>query len=268
MKFGPGGGPLWTSLTQGPQFWRVIEGSGGSLFVTGRGILGDLLLCKAGPGGDTLWTRVYNGGPSIFDIGNDLAETPDGGIAIAGAYATTDTSSKLLLMKTNSVGDSLWAYLDFNLSARDAKSIIAMGNSSFRLVGVGSRPATLSDGWVLDLRSICPGPLPAPSDVVVQLIGNDMRISWQPVIGTDSSCTYGVRAYLVYFSVLGGGPYYFLNYVYGAGSTSYLHDNVVPFSPSMFYNVTAYNGPPLLLEQLPRVDSTLTQTEVECILSP
>ena len=59
--------------------------------------------------GDTLWTKTYFKG-NMNDEGYEIMETPDGGYAFVGEINQSDTSGrKVYLIRTDAVGDSLWA---------------------------------------------------------------------------------------------------------------------------------------------------------------
>jgi hypothetical protein len=67
----------------------------------------DLWLLKLDQNGDSLWTHTYGG--NYDDFGHTVEITADGGYIITG-YMTLDEQGDLqaYLVKTNSLGDSLW----------------------------------------------------------------------------------------------------------------------------------------------------------------
>jgi hypothetical protein len=68
---------------------------------------GIVWLIKTDSNGDSLWTRAY-GEQDGESVAYSLCLTDDGGYAISGATKTAD-SRELWLIKTDSLGDSLWA---------------------------------------------------------------------------------------------------------------------------------------------------------------
>jgi hypothetical protein len=66
----------------------------------------DVYLIKTDACGDTQWTRRY-GGPDI-DEGYFVAQTSDGGYAIAGATSSFSSVNDAYLIKTDSLGNTLW----------------------------------------------------------------------------------------------------------------------------------------------------------------
>jgi len=63
-------------------------------------------LIKTDSLGDTLWTKIYNG--KSVDIGFVIKQTTDEGYIIAGNTRLFGASSNVYLIKTNSLGDTLW----------------------------------------------------------------------------------------------------------------------------------------------------------------
>ncbi|OYD17095.1 hypothetical protein CH333_01950 [candidate division WOR-3 bacterium JGI_Cruoil_03_44_89] len=64
-------------------------------------------LIKTEAGGDTIWTKVYGSGASMF-IGYSLQQTIDGGYIIAGLYDDYYKGSHIYLIKTDSIGNTIW----------------------------------------------------------------------------------------------------------------------------------------------------------------
>jgi hypothetical protein len=67
----------------------------------------DGFLVRTNSAGDTLWTRVYGGSSSQEFL--SVVEMPDGGFAITGYDTRFNVASKdVLVLRTNSIGDTLW----------------------------------------------------------------------------------------------------------------------------------------------------------------
>ena len=82
----------------------------GEFYFTGSPMRVKTWLLKLDPIGDTLWTKKIAIG-SNFNVGNSLQQTTDGGYVIAGRIGDTNGSPgtlDVLLIKTNSTGDTLW----------------------------------------------------------------------------------------------------------------------------------------------------------------
>ena len=65
-----------------------------------------LLTAQAAP--DTLWTKAISTSSSSEDVGFSIEQTPDGGFMI-GAKGDFEYSGNIVLIKTNSQGDTLWS---------------------------------------------------------------------------------------------------------------------------------------------------------------
>ncbi len=99
----------------------------------------DLYLIKTNAQGETLWTRTYGGVEG--DAGNYVRQTADGGYLVTGySYSFGAGNGDVYLIKTDSLGDSLWTRLyggtanDMGycgLPTSDGGYIIAGSTSSF-----------------------------------------------------------------------------------------------------------------------------------------
>ncbi len=70
----------------------------------------DFYLIRTDPSGDTLWTKTF-GGP-YEELGQSVIECPDGGFIIAGTtFSYSGLTGDIMLVKTDSGGDSLWSMI-------------------------------------------------------------------------------------------------------------------------------------------------------------
>jgi len=128
-SFGPGnydvylvktdsvGDTAWTRTYGGPGIdagTSVSQTQDGGFIITGRTLSfgaggGDAYLVKTDSMGDAVWTRTYGG--SYAELGRSVEQTQDGGYIVAGYTASTGAGYKedLYLVKTNSLGDSVWS---------------------------------------------------------------------------------------------------------------------------------------------------------------
>jgi hypothetical protein len=99
---------------------------------------GDVYLIKTDSLGDSLWTQTF-GGTSI-DEGSSVQQTTDGGYIITGSKINGNNGRDVYLIKTNSLGDSLWTRTlggtgeDWGMSVQqtsDGGYIITGGTNSF-----------------------------------------------------------------------------------------------------------------------------------------
>jgi hypothetical protein len=106
---------LWTRTYGGSNddyAWSVEQTADGGYIVAGStNSFGagdfDCYLVKTNSQGDTLWTRTYGG--SDDDRATSIQQTADGGYIVAGFTLSFGAGSgDFYLVKTNSLGDTLW----------------------------------------------------------------------------------------------------------------------------------------------------------------
>jgi hypothetical protein len=112
IKTDENGDTLWTR-TFGSGYYdyaaSVEQTEDGGYFLTGTLKDTSIWLLRTNPLGDTLWTRAYRKGQRNWHPWGSL--TDDGGfIVIANAYVYTEGESfdSIWLLKTDSLGDTLW----------------------------------------------------------------------------------------------------------------------------------------------------------------
>ncbi len=112
--------------------------SNGGFIVTGSGPANGLWILKTDSLGDTLWSRLYVlGDPSKGDEGRSIEPTSDGGWIITGAvdYAVAKYGA-LLLMKIDSLGDTLWTKVyDYGGSDDHGNSVKQTNDGGYVVVG-------------------------------------------------------------------------------------------------------------------------------------
>ncbi len=104
------GDTLWSKIYGGEadEGYCVQQTLDGGYIITGMTGPAHLLLLKTDSLGDSLWARTYSGGESD-NIGYSIAQTYDGSYVVVGyTYSTMEGGEDLLLLKTDSLGDTLW----------------------------------------------------------------------------------------------------------------------------------------------------------------
>jgi hypothetical protein len=114
VKTNAAGDPVWTCVykpdndDEGRDVRQTVDGG---YIVVGRTTSfgagsNDVLLIRLNASGDTVWTRTI-GGP-LSDIGYSIQQTADGGYVIAGLSTIVGHGEDVYLVKTSSVGDTIW----------------------------------------------------------------------------------------------------------------------------------------------------------------
>ncbi|MBE0572336.1 MAG: T9SS type A sorting domain-containing protein [Ignavibacteriaceae bacterium] len=100
------GDTIWKKII-GPSsiVYSVQETIDGGFVLTGH-INYDLMILKTDENGNVLWTKLYDNNGQ--DIGSALQQTADGGFIITGETSTIGNGFDLWLLKTDSLGDTIW----------------------------------------------------------------------------------------------------------------------------------------------------------------
>lgn len=144
----------------------VIRTSDSAYLVVGYKVSGstqsfvDLLLLKANDNGDSLWTRTYslrnsNDFPSVI-------QTRDGGFALIGTVQYPPSGSgfdyRILLMKTDGNGDSLWSREFTGLGLNQARQVIETIDGGFAIIGTTTDQST-NDTYIYFIKTDSTGSL-------------------------------------------------------------------------------------------------------------
>lgn len=78
----------------------------GSTYKDNSGTNVDICLIKTDSNGDIEWTKNYGG--DYFDIGQSVQQTSDGGYIITGYSGSYGPTTDIILIKTDSQGDTAW----------------------------------------------------------------------------------------------------------------------------------------------------------------
>lgn len=108
----------------------------------------DVWLLKVDTLGDTIWTKCY--GDSLQDEGWDVKQTTDGGYIITGYTFSNATTTDLWLLKTDSLGDTLWTKRYGGAAFDDGCSVQQTSDNGFIITGrTTSFGAGYWDAWLL-----------------------------------------------------------------------------------------------------------------------
>ena len=121
------------------QFNSIIETSDGGFILTGWRVSEsdgsiDLWLAKTDSNGDSVWTKSYGG--SKEDVGYDVLQTDDNGYLITGYTQSFGAGGKdLWVIRTDSLGDSLWTRTYGGELGDEGWDIIRFGSSEYLIIG-------------------------------------------------------------------------------------------------------------------------------------
>ena len=150
----------------------------------------DIYLIKTDSGGNTIWARTFGG--NNYDFGRSVEQTIDEGYIVAGAYDWNFEEDKgnIYVVKTNSLGDTMWtrtyggSSCDYSMSiakTNDNGYIVAGGTSSDDGDVTGNQG--IMDCWVV---RISPDDTTSEQDTTItqDTISSDPTI--QPVVFTPN----------------------------------------------------------------------------------
>lgn len=114
----------------------------------------DVYLVKTDSGLQTQWTKTYGG--SDWDFGNCVEQTTDGGYIICGGtYSYGEGDEDYYLIKTNSIGDTLWTKTFGGDKEDIAKSVIQSTDGGYILTGTTkSLGDSLGDFYTIKTNSL------------------------------------------------------------------------------------------------------------------
>ncbi|MCH9031406.1 MAG: hypothetical protein IIB00_04005 [candidate division Zixibacteria bacterium] len=94
----------------------------------------DVYLVRTDSVGNLLWAKAYGG--SLADYGYSVRQTPDGGFIVAGYTSSFGAGQfDVYLIRTDSVGDTLWAKTYGGSSSDYGYSIALTGDGGFIITG-------------------------------------------------------------------------------------------------------------------------------------
>ncbi|MEA3312013.1 MAG: hypothetical protein U9Q76_07320, partial [candidate division WOR-3 bacterium] len=147
LKTDAQGDTMWTSVYGWGRSYSVDETTDGGYILTGQGNSRFIWIQKTDAQGHVLWARLYGRG-----TGRSVEQTEDGGYIIAGWYDTGDhyELADLCLLKTDSLGDTLWTRTWRILSDQYGYSVQQTMDGGYVITGYlhfwGSSPRYL---WLL-----------------------------------------------------------------------------------------------------------------------
>ena len=142
LKYDNQGNIIWQNGFDIPgeeQFNSMIEISDGGFLLSGWKLYDpnngmDLWLVRTDSNGDTLWTKSYGG--SSDDIGYDVIQVADKGFVVTGYTQSYGAGGKdLWVIRTDSLGDSLWTRTYGGAKDDEGYSIIQTDDGDYLIAG-------------------------------------------------------------------------------------------------------------------------------------
>ncbi|NLI97209.1 hypothetical protein GX441_00935 [bacterium] len=128
IKLDDTGNVLWSRDSIWEEGYWVCKTSDGGYVVTGNKI-SHLLLFKTNAQGKEIWYKIYGNSPNQAEVGYWVTETYDKGFFVAGKK---NNSQNLWLLKTDSLGDTLWT---ISLESAVARAADMTYDSGFVVAG-------------------------------------------------------------------------------------------------------------------------------------
>ena len=106
----------------------------------GAGSTDDIFLLKTNGTGDTVFTKSYGG--SADESANSVQQTNDGGYILCGSSNSFSGNSNydVCLIKTNSIGDTLWTKTYGGTDEDYGRSIKQTSDGGYIVTGIKKRP--------------------------------------------------------------------------------------------------------------------------------
>ena len=133
-----------------------------ALFFVGEisldGISTDIWVVKVDQNGDLVWQNIYNY-YRLYNSGNSIEQTADGGFIVVGSAASYDEhgdlNRNLRIMKLDKDGTFLWQKIFDGGASERGHSVLETSNGDFVVAGyTASTGAGESDAWILRLNNI------------------------------------------------------------------------------------------------------------------
>ncbi len=143
-----------------------------------------VMLMKTSPLGDSLWARVYAGNIN-YEV-HRVSQCPDAGFVIAaGAISPETEAHNAIMLRVNSVGDSLWAWIHGGTGYEDAVAAHETNANEYVVLGTTATNSTSSrDVLLLKAGSTNIG---SPQSLVAEASGDNLILAWTRSTGPAAS---------------------------------------------------------------------------------
>jgi hypothetical protein len=134
IKRDANGNRLWEQIIYGG-IGAICNTNDGNIIITGGTQTGEFLLRKIDEDGNEIWNKDFMMGIN-WTSGKCIIQTSDEGFVITGSVSDEMADSDILIIKTNSLGDTLWTYRKDGYGDWDQGNWI-LENSENQLLCVG-----------------------------------------------------------------------------------------------------------------------------------
>jgi hypothetical protein len=165
IKVDSSGDTIWTKTyggSEGDGARSVAQTADGGYIICGStqsfgAGFGDVWLIKTDANGDTLWTKTY-GGP-MPDGWGSVVQTTDGGYILgAGTRSFGSGGYDIWLIKTNSLGDTLWTKTYGGINEDYAYEVVQTTDYGYFITGMtesfGAGSPNIPDVWLIKTDSL------------------------------------------------------------------------------------------------------------------
>ncbi len=205
-------------------FYSVNQTYDGGYIVTGKIRLAeytDIWLVKTDSLGNEQWSKNYDYDHDI-DVGYSVQQIQDGGYIVAGGASPPDIENRGWIIRTNSVGDTLWTKFIPSYTASPigsstiCYSVVQAGNGDYIVAGHQTQVTFQQQVMLLRISSdIIPVELTSFTATVTQ---NSVSLNWQTATETNNSGFEIERSEMS--NVIGQTDWQVVGFVPGFGTTT------------------------------------------------
>jgi len=239
------GNVLWSRTigSSNPDYGMCIQQTADGGYIVAGVYDSRMALLKLSADGDSVWMHTYGAYFGNDSKGYGVTQTFDGGYIATGRNFVPG-NYQLYLVRTNSVGDTLWTRDLGSSNDDEGRSILQLTTGEFVVAGLTfSFGAGERDYYLLKLASDiqCNDWTPSPPQVVIRHEGGLLHLHWSPIESSVAGCPEVISCYEVLSSSSVDGPFTIIGRTTGA-STSFTDPDGTTLDSVRFYLVRAIVG--------------------------
>lgn len=235
----------WTRVigSEALDYANSIEQTADGGYIVSGGYDARMALLKLDADGDSVWMHLYGAYSGNDSRGYGVIQAFDGGYVTTGLNFVPG-DYQLYVVRTNSLGDTLWTRDLGGSNWDEGRSIIQLSTGEFVVAGITwSYGAGERDYYLLKLDADvpCDDWTPSAPHVVIHNQGGFPSLHWSSVDTSVAGCPEVVRWYEILASSTPDGEYSSIGRTVGT-STSFVDSTTAPQNSSRFYIVRARLG--------------------------